>query len=219
MLKKYLSLSVFGLATLAPAAFATTVLAPGTTGVNNQAPDAFVMPVGLALASVSGTLNPQTTGGISGNYTENVYADANNVFCAGCLDFVITVKDTTDPSGDPIERVTSSSFAGFMVDAGVGGDGSGVTPLDVTRSTDGKVVGFEFGGSSTLTAGGSTKSLMIETNAMGYVPGVLSIQDGSSATASGFAPTAAPEPMSMSLLGGGLVGLGLFRLRRRSAKS
>jgi hypothetical protein len=214
MLKKYLSLSVFGLATLAPAAFATTVLAPGTGASAGQAPDTFALGTTSMVAQTSNQLAAPT---VAGSYSETVYTDSNNVFCSGCLDFVITVSDTLGT----IERITSSSFSGFKVDAGVMA-GSSTSPTDVERSdnTDGgSVVGFGFTGGSNLTAGSSTNKLVIETNATSFTTGYLSIQDGTSASGVAFAPTAAPEPMSMSLLGGGLVGLGVLRLRRRNAKT
>jgi len=208
MIKKYLSLTVFGLATLAPAAFATTVLNPGT---GTQTPDTLTMGSATLLNSTSGTLTAPT---ISGNFTESVYADQSNVFCAGCLDFVITLDDTSGT----IERISSSSFAGFNVDAGYA-SGLGSTPSNLQRSDDGSVVAFGFGGSgANLTSGDTTNQLIVETDATSFTSGYLSIQDGTSTSAVAFAPTAAPEPMSMSLLGGGLMGLGLLRLRRRSAK-
>jgi hypothetical protein len=49
--------------------------------------------------------------------------------------------------------------------------------------------------------------------------GLLSIQDQLSANGIGFQPAAAtPEPVSMTLLGGGLALLGAVRLRKKDKK-
>ncbi len=107
MLNRFHGAFFFAIFSLVSTAFATT-LPPGSSG---QAPDVLTIGTTTLQATTSGTI---TTPRVSGNYTENVYSDSNNVFCSGCLDFIIRVGDT---SGD-IEQVTASSFASASVDAG-----------------------------------------------------------------------------------------------------
>ena len=84
---------------------------------------------------------------------------------------------------------------------------------------DGGVVGFNYQ-STNLTGTDSTQLLVVQTNATNYMAGLLSIQDRQSANGLGFQPVAAtPEPVSMTLLGGGLALLGAVRLRKKNKKS
>ena len=69
----------------------------------------------------------------------------------------------------------------------------GIVPNNVDRSANGNVIGFNFLGSS-VTAGQDTATLVIETNATAYTTGTVSIQDGTSGFAAGFAPNSVPEP-------------------------
>jgi PEP-CTERM motif-containing protein len=89
--------------------------------------------------------------------------------------------------------------------------------VSVDRSANGGVVGFNYAGAANLTGTESTQLLVIQTNAMAYMPGLLSVQDSLAANGVGFQPT--PEPISMSLLGGGLALIGFGRWRRNQKKS
>jgi len=125
---------------------------------------------------------------------------------------------TRTGGNDPIERITAGNFAGYMVDAGVVTSSPGLAPTSVNRSADGGVVGFNYQ-STNLTGTDSTQLLVIQTNATNYMAGLLSIQDQLSANGIGFQPAAAtPEPVSMTLLGGGLALLGAVRLRKKDKK-
>jgi hypothetical protein len=152
-----------------------------------------------------------SSGTFTANATASVYSDTNNMFCAGCLDFVYMVTRTG--GNDAIERITAGDFAGYSVDAGVVTDSPGFGPLSVERNANGSVVGFNYTGVANLTDSQSTQLLVVQTDALSFVPGLLSIQDQQAANGIGFAP--APEPVSMSLLGAGLGLIGLARLRRK----
>ena len=155
----------------------------------------------------------------SGSYDEIVTRDGNNIFCAQCLDFVIRVQNTSDPSISPtqiIERVTTSSFDTFLVDAEF--YGSGVVPFDATRSPTGGVISFDF----LLTPGDFsnpgdfTAYMILQTNATNFTTGNISLQDGTAVNGPlAYIPAAAtPEPGSFLLLGTGLLGAaGLVRRR------
>jgi hypothetical protein len=124
---------------------------------------------------------------------------------------------TRTGGADPIERITAGSFIGYSVDAGVVTSSPGFAPLTVDRSANGGVVGFNYQNAANLTGTQSTQLLVIETNAKSFTAGVLSVQDGLAANGIGFQPAATPEPVSMSLLGGGLALVGFARWRRKKA--
>jgi hypothetical protein len=205
----------FGLATcaLSMASLASaSVLAPGTSG----APDPFNN-AGWTLLATTGS-QALSSGTFTANATSWVYSDSANTFCAGCLDFVYMVTRTG--GNDPIERITAGSFAGYSVDAGVVTSSPGFAPLSVDRSGgDGGVVGFNYQNAANLTGTNSTQLLVIQTNATSYTAGLMSVQDQLSANGIGFQPASTPEPVSMSLLGGGLALIGLGRWRRKNNKS
>jgi hypothetical protein len=199
----------FGLATcaLSMASLASaTVLTPGTSG----SPDPFSN-AGWTLLATTGS-QALSSGTFTADATSWVYSDSANTFCAGCLDFVYMITRTG--GNDPIERITAGSFAGYLVDAGVVTSSPGFTPLSVDRSADGGVIGFNYQNAANLTGTDSTQLLVVQTNATSFAAGLLSVQDQLSANGVGFQPASTPEPVSMSLLGGGLALIGLSRLRR-----
>jgi hypothetical protein len=160
---------------------------------------------------------------IVGEYQATVYADPDNGFCSGCLDFFVTVvSDST--STDAIERITLASFSGFETNVGYStGPGSvptGVAPSTVDRSSNGGVIGFNFSEPDGVAPGGSTQVLEIETNAKTFMQGTLQIIDSSVASVPAFDPCPVPEASSISLtlLGGAMLGIGCIGRRRRSAR-
>jgi len=165
----------------------------------------------------------QTT--ISGDYRAMVYSDPNNNFCAGCLDFFVVVTSNTT-SIDDIERITLASFGSFLTNVGYsigqGSNPSGVLPTTVDRSTNGSVIGYNFSVPNGVPPGGSTEFLEIETNATSFMKGTLQIIDSSVASVSAFEPCMGMTPeassVSMTLLGGLLLVVGVAGRRRRAVK-
>jgi hypothetical protein len=214
------------LAALFAAALAQATILP-PTGSPPVAPSAFGTPVTGPFLADTGIRNYQATNSlgqttISGEYRALVYSDPGNTFCAGCLDFFVTVSSNTT-SLDDIERITLASFRGFLTDVGYSvGPGSiagGVLPATVDRSTTGSVIGFNFAVPNAVVPGQETQVLEIQTNATSFMRGTLQIIDGSVATVAAFDPCLVPEPgsISMTLLGGLLLGIVLMRRRRTAA--
>ncbi len=172
------------------------------------------------LNATGGTINPVPGTSFNATYLEDVATGGGNPYCANCLTFLILVSNA---GPGIVERVSTSSFDGFLTDVGYNTTMSvagSVAPSTVDRSTTGQVIGFNFIPPGTpVSAGQDSMVLEIQTNATSYVPGFVSIQDGQAGTGPGFQPTSVPEPISMSLLGGGLALLGLARLRRTGKKA
>jgi len=210
MLKKLFSISAFGLAISLPAAFAAPVTNGGAVPV---VPAGGSSMVGTQVAD-TGVLNFTTSQYVSGTLRQEVYKESS-----GTLDFYYLVSNNSS-SVDNIGRLTTNNFAGFTTDVSYLTTG-GTAPTDSDRSGAGDTVGFDFKGpnGNTLAAGTSSAWIEISTNATSFAfIGSSNIIDGNVASVTTYSPTAAPEPMSMSLLGAGLAGFGLLGLRRRSAK-
>jgi PEP-CTERM motif len=197
-------------------------------------PDTFGAGTGTGLtllASTTQTIQPTGTS-FDATYTEWVYRDTTGTvsasggsagLCQNCLDFFIEVSN----AGPGVaERISTASFVGFTTDVGystVGVAGAvppgpvaqpaGIIPNTVDRSLDGSVIGFNYT-TSNISAGQNTVLLEIETNATNYTAATISVQDGVSGFNAGFAPTSAPEPGTMALLGLGLIGLGTAKVKR-----
>jgi hypothetical protein len=186
----------------------TTISQASILGVGGTSPPTPLTPGGSVLATQSGTI---TTPTFSADYTTWVYADPNNTWCSGCLDFVYQF---TNNGPHPNQRYSMSSFAGFSVDAGT--DPFGMhDPNTVSRSVllNGDVVSFNFDQfGNDIAAGETTVLLVIETNALNFAPGFLSAQDGTAGSGTAFQPAgpAVPEPASLMLLGSGLLAVGAF---------
>ncbi len=183
---------------------------------------------GILLASTSGTLT--ASGSFSATYTESVY-QSNNVYCSGCIDFILQVSNSSK-SSQSIERVDVSDFTGTAADIGDDPNGASipgggfvngtVAPADVSRSSTGAVIAWDFTGTHELTPGSTSLALEVETNATQYVAGTVSAQDGGAAQSTGYAPVAPPVANvaevpwipAMGLLGG--VAVGGVAVRRRT---
>ena len=205
---KKISLSLLaGLLLTLPSAYATllqpgnVVLGPGDVFTFN--PSNYTLKDSIPPTSAS-------VGALSIQYGEAVVADTQNVFCSGCLDFVIQVQNNS--ATDTIESISTGDFTGYHTDVGILGGVHFVDPYSISRSSDGSTIHFSFLGSD-IPPGSFSDVLVIETDATSFVPGSITVQDDVTVDVAGFAP--APEPMSLSLLGGGLTLFGLIGIRRR----
>ena len=196
--KKQLPANLFGflaLLLLVPVAHASILNNGGTVSASP------LFPGGTLVASTSGTISTPT---FTTDYTQWVYADPGNTWCAGCLDFVYQF---TDHGPRTNERFSMSSFAGVMAD--VGTDPFGMhDPDGIDRSLSGAVIGFNYTASNEIAAGETTPWLVIETDALTYTNGFVSAQDGTAGFGVAYAPSVVPEPSTLALVGGGFTLLG-----------
>jgi hypothetical protein len=227
-LKKTLLIALLGtIASLTVPTLSANIIIAGGSG----SADVFGAGTGTGLtqlASTTQTIQPVPGTSFDATYTEWVYRDTSGTvsasgggagLCQNCLDFFIEVSN----AGPGVEeRISTASFAGFTTDVGystvgvAGGPAAqsgGIVPNDVDRSADGSVVGFNYT-TANIMSGQNTVLLEIQTNATNYIPGTISVQDGTSGFNSAFAPTSAPEPGTMALLGLGLIGLGMAKVNR-----
>jgi hypothetical protein len=139
----------------------------------------------------------------------------------GTLDFYYAIRNNSANVVPILDLlVQRSSFAGFSTDVNFRLDGLGtVSPINASRTADGKTVSFLFNGNAVLppatqTASGllpgMTRFFYVKTNATTYdALGTGSIDDSQFVT---FQPTAVPTPALLPCLVG--VGLTLWRKRR-----
>jgi PEP-CTERM motif len=143
-----------------------------------------------------------------------VYSDPDNVYCAGCYDFVISLASDVG-STDAIQHITDGAFDPSEVTVGYAGGTGTVAPDGVSRTSTGKTIAFLFDGTD-ITGGESVDTLVIQTSKQVVSPGSLVIADDISSNQAGFGDNAVPEPTTLGLLGGGLVLLGaVSRIRFR----
>jgi hypothetical protein len=195
------ALATCALWSLAPSAALANVLSSGDTGI---APDTFAAPPTFTiLTSTTQGIVSSAQSDFSGNLFEAVISDPTNVFGPGDLDFIIVVSNEPG-SFNSIQRVTTSSFAGFKTDVGYFAGFPGIPPSTVDRLTA-AAIGFKFFGG--IAPGSDSAQLAIETNATRFTSGFLSAFNNGSATITGFAPSV-PEPSTWAMMLIGFAGLG-----------
>ena len=195
---KNLSVLTVTAALAVPLAMATPVpLPPG--GTVTFAP---------TMSSFSGTFVTSTSMTFS-NPFENGTVNEDVYRSGGTLDFYYQVVNNAS-SPDSLSRITVSVFSGYTtaVDYLLNG---GDAPTTATRQAVGDSVGFYF----TVSPGTSSDWLEVATNATAYdMKGAVSLIDTQSTYMSGEPePAAIPEPLSLGLISGGLLIIGVARHR------
>jgi hypothetical protein len=204
----------------------------------------------LILSSGTVQASPLPPGGIQSTPGENNPAAATLVFSTGSVPFAsatfngslrsdVFTNDASSPFGpnsltfvyqlingpgspDAIDRLTISSFTGFQTDVSFTPVPGPIAPRTVTRSVNGSVVGFEFNVPGfPLLANSTATPLVIQTDAINWMPTLASIIDGSATSVASVAPTAiVPEPATIGLIVSGLALLATpLRLRQRCSAS
>jgi hypothetical protein len=204
------------LAAMSPTAVAVP-LAPGDTVF----PDVLVGDPGTLLDSV---LVPFTAATYDGEVRAAVYENAG-----GTLDFYYQVSNLGGGVGQ-IARVTNFLFSGFDTEVFFRTDGGSVgagfvdgtkPPATADRNIlgPGDVVGFSFNPPDTgkVAPGETSNVLVVRTNATDFELGTTSVINGGTVDVETFQPVTAaiPEPLSVFLIGGTLVGLASLRRFRR----
>ena len=194
-----------------PAA-ANTALAPGGTvsplPLDNTSPSGAII-ANTGLIPFTSNLGPTD---FSGTVQEWVFREAT-----GTLDFVYQVTQLTGNLS--IDKLTVSSYANFLTSVGFNNaifnsKPPTVIPTAAVRSSGvGTNIDFDFADSA-FAPGLQSFALDIQTNALNFGPGNISTINSGVASVPGLAP--APIPPSALLMGTGLLGLALMRLRRRA---
>lgn len=203
-----LLLTLAMLLTFVPATRADTI-GPGES-TTNLTPLPGDLPIGSALATISGAYVGAFVGTPTGTYTAEVFRNAN-----GGLDFVYDFQNATGN----VVSVSMSDFDNFTTDVFVTGTGN--VPALASRPVA-SILNFSFVGpgvDNTVGPGQSSSTLVIATNAHQFGTGAFGLLGAGTATVQAFAPIGEPipEPSSMLLFGTGLSACAAT-LRRRIRK-
>lgn len=153
---------------------------------------------------------PDPTPG-SGTYEEAVYKQSN-----GNLVFAFQVHNV---GPDIVETLTSAKWSSNVTIDAEQWIGNANGWLKGNSNGKDSSVSFHSGVikwnmSPALNSNQNSYVLLLFTNAKKYKPGSFTIQDGGTSTNPGLVADT-PEPASLSLLGLGLAGLGVFRRKKK----
>lgn len=168
-----------------------TLLGPGSSISLSMAAEPSASATLLATAS-----SPVTAVTFGGTLVSSVYAnDSSNPW--GGLTFTYQLFNV---GPDTVERLTLSSFAGFLTD--VNYSQTGIVPLNAVRTVSGNQISFNFRNQAeqgTLVPGGSSPWLIIQTDSTVYQNSIAGVINSSTANVATFAPAAVPEPATTAL--------------------
>jgi len=218
-MKKWFLTPMAGFAVL----FTASVLqaTPLTPGGNVAASAELAMPAGsYAFAPVTLAITGINALGqtrFTGTLTFAVYRES----ATGFLDFLYQYHNN-GTSRDPIEHVSSTDFSGNFTDVSHITHtappgfvlGTAVPPAATRSPGDGGVLSFDFNTPNSIQRNRTSQVLVIGTHATNFVLGTTSIIDGAVSTVVTRSPQNGPEPATLTLFGGGLLGLaGMFGRR------
>jgi len=192
-----------------------------------QANAALIAPGASALA-------PAEPGPVGATLLATITSPFANAFYSGSVTTQVLSNDSANPLGGftftyqvainagslgGIERINGIDYTGFLTDVSyLAGSGTGQIPTSVDRGAAGLQVGFNFVppplGLGTLQPGTTSPLLVVQTNALAFLPSTVNIIDGTVTAVNSFGPAAIPEPASLGILSVG----GALALARRRAR-
>ncbi|MFH1876690.1 MAG: PEP-CTERM sorting domain-containing protein [Candidatus Omnitrophota bacterium] len=177
-------------------------------------PSGSVVPTGAGLPFGGGTLlativsAPWAVTGASGTFSQWVYSNPTGMLFA--YQFTNSVG-----SGVDVTSMAANYFGGFTTDVDAFPSIFSPAVANVNRSILlGDAVTYTYATGDRFLPGKTSQTLWVQTNAQYYGTGAVGILAGTTANIFAYGP-AVPEPMSMGLLGLGLLGFVGTSFRKR----